>query len=259
MRVVAIIQARLNSSRLPGKMLLPLLEKPLIQHVIERTRHATRLDLVVLAYPLRDNEAFRAMLTAFRGTPGEVAISSYADSRDENDLVGRYLSAAHAYDADIIVRIPGDNPCVDPAYIDKAVTEYAKRPYTFYSNTTALVSAPTKKPTRFDSGKRAYWVDGVGAEVFSLSRLKWLDEQTQSRPTLREHPHQYFYELSGSYWEHEHDGGIHIEQTEFSEIRLDVNEQKDYAFVNSIFDHFGHNRFTAAEIVAYLESKKVPV
>jgi len=229
MRVVAILQARINSSRLPGKMLLPILNKPLVQHVIERTRRATKLDFVVLAYPLADHEAFAPVLKSLRNTFG-VPLGSYAGQGDENDLVSRYLGAATAYGADVIVRIPCDNPCVDPKYIDTAIETYLLSPSVFYTNTTGL-----------------HWdvaLDGVGCEVFSMSRLKWMDQHSQGNSDKREHPHLCFrkyrdYDLP--------------EAT----ILLDVNTQADYEFIRNIYDHFGHNRFTTAEILGALTTKEV--
>lgn len=221
MKIVAVIQARIASTRLHGKVLMPLAGKPLILNVIERVKRATKIDEVVLAVPSRDIDAFIPFceLTSLYGYP-----------LDEQDLVGRYLWAAAAYDADLIVRIPGDNPCVSPEYIDEAIENYLQSASVYYSNTTGL-----------------HWdvaVDGVGCEVMSMSRLKWLDQRTQGMPAYREHPHKWFQD-------HRH------YTLPNAMIRLDVNDQNDYEFVADIFLHFGHNRFTTAEVVAYLEGKKV--
>lgn len=224
MRVVAILQARLHSTRLPGKMLLPLLDKPLVQHVIERTQRATKIDDLVLAVPARDAAEFAVIAN------GRAWLYSYP--LDEADLVGRYLSAAQDFDADLIVRVPCDNPCVDPVYIDQAVTAWFENEVSFYSNTTA--------PVANDTGAWVY-VDGIGAEVLSLSRLKWLDLKTRGTASYREHPH------TALLYEHHQ-----------ADLRLDVNTMEDYLFIKGIFAHFGHNHFTSAEVVAYLITQEVP-
>jgi len=155
---------------------------------------------------------------------------------EESDLVARYLGAAQQSGADLIVRVPGDNPCIDPACIDDAVFNYLAFPWLFYSNTTAQVN-----------GKA---VDGIGCEVFSVSRLEWLDQMTKNSPIHREHPHRYFEECL-----HAYPGGIHIWQGGAA-LRLDVNTSQDYEFVKMIYDHFGHNQFTTEQVLTYL--KEVP-
>ncbi len=228
MRTVAIIQARMNSTRLPGKMLLPLADAPLIHQVLARTRRATRLDGVVLAYPLADHAAFAPLLKWFRDITG-VALGSYASPHHENDLIARYLGAAQAYGADIIVRIPGDNPCLEPTYIDEAVRLYTEYPFVYYSNTTAMAGHE--------------WVDGIGCEVVSRSRLQWLDQKTEGDHAVREHPHRYF----------EQRGLLDLPK---ASVRLDVNTQEDYLYVKDIYDHFGHNQFHITEVLQYLTTKE---
>ena len=138
MNVVAIIQARMGSTRLPGKAMLPLAGKPMITRLVERVVRAKTLTRVVLAYPFKDHADMIAALNQ-RDDPGyNQGVGVYASKDDENDLVARYLSAAQAHHADVIVRIPGDNPCVDPAYIDQAVKTYLHEPNIYYSNTTDL-------------------------------------------------------------------------------------------------------------------------
>lgn len=220
MKVVAIIQARMGSTRLPGKSLLSLAGVPLIQHILERVQRATLLDGVVLAVPSRDAAAFaptakgRAWLYGYPG--------------DEQDVVDRYRCAADTHQADVIVRIPGDNPCVDPVYIDKAIASYRNDPCVYYSNTTAAVGDVV--------------VDGIGAEVLSYSRLQWLDQRTRGVPYLREHPHRYFEEC----------GLLRLPR---ADLRLDVNTPADYAGMADLYTHFGHNRFTSAEVVAMLTAQ----
>lgn len=220
MKVVAILQARMNSTRLPGKMLLDLAGAPLVQRVIERVQRATRLNEVVLAFPVVDYPAFSFL--------HQTGASLYGWPGNEHDLVARYLGAAEAYGADIIVRIPCDNPCVEPEYIDEIVRIYMENCQPFYSNTTSLAGDT--------------YVDGLGAEVFSVSRLKWLDQITKDRPDWREHPHKYFYDTST--W-----------RSPDAQIRLDVNTQADYEFIRDIYDHLHpiNPHFGIHDILTHLE------
>ena len=218
MRVVAILQARMGSTRLPGKVMMPLAGKPMLQNIVARVERAQTIDAVVLAPPSHEYQYFTANLTC---------AVAYAEA-DENDLVGRYVRTALAHDADIIVRIPCDNPCIDPEYIDQAVEQYIRVPSVFYTNTTAACEGEL--------------LDGIGCEVFSMSRLLWLADRTRGHADYREHPHLFFY---------------HAFQLPAYEaaLRLDVNTEEDYRFVARIYDHFGHNRFTTSQLVGYLRSQ----
>ena len=227
MKTVAILQARLHSTRLPNKMLLPLLDKPLVQHVVERTLRASTLHQVVVAYPLRDHAAF-----AFLAQTG---CGLYAYPGDEADLVGRYVACAKIFKAEVIVRIPCDNPCVDPHYIDLAVTSYRDLPCLYESNTTDIVG--------ITGGVK---VDGIGAEVTSYSRMQWLDDRLTAIRDLgphvarwREHPHQFWEEY----------GAFRLFP---AQIRLDVNTQEEYEKMVELYTHFGHNHFTSHEVVSWL-------
>lgn len=221
MKIVAILQARMGSTRLPGKVMLPLAGKPMIQNIIERVQRATRVHEVMVTCPIQDRDAFLPVMQACRN--GKTFLDEWFE--DENDLVGRYLQSAIRRDADIIVRVPCDNPCVDPGVIDQSVDAYldAVKPLAFFSSTVWPVNYVN--------------VDGLGCDVLSLSRLKWLDRKTKGNAHRREHPHAYFYDTGCIY--HDPTG-----------LRLDVNTQEDYGFIASIYNHFGHNRFTAPEILA---------
>lgn len=232
LKVACVVQARLGSTRLPKKVLLPLCGKPLLWHMLERVKRATSLDSVVCAVPAKDAREMNQAIP-----PGVLLCGV---SGDENDLVARHLSAAETVDADIVVRCPSDNVCVDPAIIDEAVTHYLRVPHMYCS-------------TMYRHVRDHVYVDGVGAEVFSLSRLKWLDQATAGQPNYREHPHLLFQDwhlIAG--WE-QYQRHANVRET----IRLDVNTQADYEFVKSIYDHFGHNQFTTADVLNFLASRQV--
>ena len=214
MRTVAILQARMGSTRLPGKVLLPLAGRPMVQHIIERVNRATTLDDMVLAIPGENAD------TPLRCLP---CPAFCVRDIPEDDLIARYVACARTYKAEVIVRIACDNPCIDPAFIDEAVRQYRQFPFAFYSNTTAYVQGVA--------------VDGIGVEVLSMSRLRWLEEKTRGVPEFREHPHKYF-EAAG------------LLALPKADLRLDVNTPDDYDFLTSIYDYFGHNRFTTEEALS---------
>lgn len=226
MKIVAIVQARVHSTRLPNKVLLPLKGKPMLQRVLERTKTATLLDAVVCAVPARD----AAVLTPLIEQAG---CRPFAFAGDESDLLARYLAAAEAFGAEIIVRIGSDNPCIEGHYLDEIIDEYLCQPIVFASNAACVCIL------REGCG---CLVDGLGGEIYSRSRLRWLDHQTRSFPAYREHPHRYFYE--------------HGFNPLVAHLRLDVNTPADYAFMRDLYEHVPEG-FTIQDVLAYLDRKGV--
>ena len=113
MSVVAIIQARMGSKRLPGKVLKPLAGKPLLWHSIHRLRKCARLDTIVVATSNAPQDAAVADLAQSEGIP------FYRGS--EEDVLARLAGVAAAFEATVIVRVNADAPLIDPALIDKLV------------------------------------------------------------------------------------------------------------------------------------------
>jgi spore coat polysaccharide biosynthesis protein SpsF len=100
-KVVLIIQARMGSSRLPGKSMMDLVGAPLVGRILERVKRCTKLDDIVLAIP--DTEKDRVLI----GLGESYGIKVFAGS--EHDLLERYYQAALASNADIVGRLPADN------------------------------------------------------------------------------------------------------------------------------------------------------
>src|SRR3954449_9621786 len=115
-RVVATIEARMTSSRLPGKVLLPARGRPLLELMVERLRRCRHLDEIVIATAVDASSdplqqlAERLDIGCFRGS--------------EDDVLARVLGAAEAYDADLIVELTGDCPLIDPALVDHVVDRF---------------------------------------------------------------------------------------------------------------------------------------
>ncbi len=168
MNTVAVIQARTGSTRLPGKMLLPLLGEPLLVHVVRRVAMATTVDGVVVATTK---------------LPGDDAIVSLAglegwqvERGSESDLVDRYLAAARAHGADRVVRITSDCPLVDPGLIDEVVTTLTTTGADFASNTLEPRSYPR----------------GLDVEALTMPALEAADREDHD-PASREHATPFIY------------------------------------------------------------------
>lgn len=112
-KVVAIIQARMGSIRLPGKVMLPLAGKPILWHIIERAKRCKEVNSIVVATTTNHRDKIIMELA------NECGIKSFAGS--ENDVLDRYYRAAKEFNADIVVRICADCPLINPTTIDKMI------------------------------------------------------------------------------------------------------------------------------------------
>ncbi|MBT5399287.1 hypothetical protein HOL24_01950 [bacterium] len=203
-RVVTIIQARMGSSRFPGKMVEKLNNYPLMEWVIRRSQQAANVDDTVLATSNRKIDdvlveiANKCGCHVFRGS--------------EDDVLGRYVSAAEEYKADTIIRVCGDRPLVDPAIIDTAIE---------------LFKSDKKISLAYNhiSGDGQNWPRGFGVEVFETSLLKWMDEHLDKQ-RYREHVTPYIWENKNFYFvtpvkcPFEMDLGV-------PDVKLDVDTKSD--------------------------------
>ena len=112
-KVIAIIQARMGSTRLPGKMMMPLSGKPLLWHVFERARKIKNVSEIVLATTTEDRDTVLADLAE------EMGVKIFRGS--ETDVLERFIGAGEKFEAEGIVRICADAPLIEPSEIDKLV------------------------------------------------------------------------------------------------------------------------------------------
>ena len=221
MKVVAIIQARMGSSRLPGKVLSDLAGEPMLARVVHRVRRARLVDEVVVATTDEPQDSAILEFCAEHGWP------CYAGS--EHDVLDRYYQAATERNADIVVRVTSDCPLIDPQVIDEVVRRFREHRYVDYVSCTL---APRTFPR------------GLDTEVFSYDALAEAWQQTTD-PTYREHVTPYFYnnpdlfELDGVYSYANH-----------AQFRWTVDTPEDMQLAEKIFQHFGHDRFGWQEAAA---------
>lgn len=228
-RVVMILQARMGSKRLPGKSLMLLAGKPLVERVIERVKRCSAVDEIVLATTDKTEDDLLAALGA--------ACSVRVFRGSENDLVDRYYQSAKLHRADVIVRVPADNVAPEPAVIDNTVERHLKSSNDFSST----------YPDVFDNG----YPDGIGCEVFNIDSLEsvW---KLSSDPHNREHPQTNFYENQNHY-----QVGTFECPAEYRrpDIILDVNTQEQYNFVSQLYDDLypANPHFTIGDIIAWYD------
>lgn len=138
MKIAAIVQARLSSTRLPRKVLLPFGPVTLLEYQIARLRQTKKLDDLVVA---TSNNAIDDELYQFCYKKG---IRCFRGS--ENDVLQRYIDVANEIEADVIVRICSDNPFIAPFFIDEAITKFKQSPcdylsYAFQDGTPVILNS----------------------------------------------------------------------------------------------------------------------
>lgn len=223
--MVAIVQARMGSSRLPGKVLQDLAGRPMLARVIERMRRARRLDEVVVATTDQARDDVIAHLCQERGW------SYFRGS--EYDVLDRYYRAALQFDAELVVRVTSDCPLIGPEVIDEHVIRMEER--------WAEVDFVT------NMARQTYPL-GLAVEALPfdvLARMK----RMSTTPELREHVTTLAY-VEPDWFRIEHV----LHPVDLSHLRWTVDTQEDLEFVRLIFEHFGHDFFSWQEVLSVLES-----
>jgi spore coat polysaccharide biosynthesis protein SpsF (cytidylyltransferase family) len=159
--IVALLQARMGSTRLPGKVLMPLEGRPMLEQLVRRLRPSRRLDALVVA------TTTEAADDALAAAAGRLDVGLFRGS--ETDVLGRFAGAAQAFGAATIVRLTADNPLVDGAFVDFVLERYADAGVA-YAETTTTRTYPY----------------GLSVEVFARAALDAAAAEATS-PSDREH------------------------------------------------------------------------
>lgn len=203
--LTAIIQARMDSTRLPGKVMKKILGRPILWYLINRLQQAQLIDKIIIATTDKENDSPILELAKSLG------LDSYAGS--ENDVLDRYYQTAKKYGAETIARITADCPLIDPALVDNVIRQYLEN-----TDNLDYVQSGISYP------------DGiVETSVFSFALLEkaWREAKL---PSEREHVTPYF-------WKNPHLFRVlTIENNEdLSDMRLTVDDDADFQLVSELF------------------------
>jgi spore coat polysaccharide biosynthesis protein SpsF len=232
MSVLAVIQARMGSSRLPGKVMLPLNCDHVLEHVIRRVEASETIDDVIVATSEKDPDTIVARYASREGA------KTYRGS--ETDVLGRMFAAATASDAEIVVRITADCPLLSPRYIDVAVEHLRDGDFDY-------VSSPTD----------GTFPTGVSSEVFTYKSFSKV-EATSTDPSYREHVTPHYYKsdeefATGSIESLDVFGDPHLQNR--SELRLTLDEVDDYELFQRVYDNVTFDRVLPLDAaVAYIDN-----
>lgn len=220
MKTVAIVQARIGSTRLPGKVLYELAGMPMIQLVLSRLDRAARIDRIVLA----TGEG-----AANDGLAGVVSDAGYQVVRGpEEDVLRRYLIAAEEAGADIVLRVTGDCPFVDPTVLDALLD---------LRDQNELDYATNVKPET--------WPDGLDASVFTMETLRCADSEAKLL-SEREHVVPWMWKQSSL------EGGTRLKALnmaapeDMSALRWTVDDAADYHLARAMVATLGNSGAVSA-------------
>ena len=220
--ITAIIQARMNSNRLPGKVLMPLVGKPVLAHIIERLSRSRMLNNIVVA---TSTQASDDKIIKFCESQG---VLYYRGSLD--DVLDRYYKTAQTFASDIIVRITGDCPVIDPVVLDAVISGFLAGNYDCY-------------------GLGGEFPDGLDCTVIRFHALEkaWQEAILKSE---REHVVPYISKNPNIF----NNGNLQLFNN-LSHERWTLDEKRDYDFLNVVFDSLykENEPFLTHEILEFLD------
>jgi spore coat polysaccharide biosynthesis protein SpsF len=213
MHAVAIVQARMGSTRLPGKVLRPLVGRPMLWHIVDRLRHARGIAKVGIA--TSDKEGDRPL----REFCAEAGIDVFAG--DEQDVLDRFYRAAVAFGGDPLIRITADCPFVDPELIEKLLAMYAAGEYDHIGVATGAVAF---------KHKGARYPDGLDAECIRLAALERAHREASERSD-REHVTPYLYRFEGRFR-----NDMLLADEDHGALRWTVDHEADFRVVQAVYE-----------------------
>jgi spore coat polysaccharide biosynthesis protein SpsF len=226
-KIVATIEARMTSSRLRGKVLLPIAGKPALAMLIERAKRSRYLDGICVATTINEDDdplvelAIELQVGHFRGS--------------ESDVLERVVAAAESMHADIIVELTGDCPFVDPLLIDRAIEEFFTRDVDYASNTLV-----------------ATYPNGFDVQVFPTKVLREVASLTQDAVD-RTHVSYYIYNHPEKYRCHNWRAD---EESYGPDLRVTLDEETDYMALTRLAEALlpTNPHFSARDVTQYLRA-----
>lgn len=229
MNVCCIIQARMNSTRLPGKIMLPLpmeAGKPVLEHVISRVKESKRITNIVVATTINAEDdsvvdiAEKVNTEVYRGS--------------EKNVLERFYFAVKEEQPDYIVRITSDCPCIDPNILDELIEFHLVNGYDYSSNAINRT-----------------FPHGLDAEIFSYEMLKTAFVNAKATFEL-EHVTPYFYLTNAANYK----VGSFENEIDYSNVRITLDTNEDYLLLAAVFDYFKEKKsFLFSDIIALFNKK----
>jgi len=237
-QLALIIQARVNSTRFPNKVISDLSGVTLIERILQRVKKVKKIGKIIIATTKRKDDDILVNIAklnkveVFRGS--------------ENDLVDRYYQAIKGKNVSHILRLPADNPIPDPREYNRLINYHLKMDNDFSSNICNFM--------------RNGYTDGFGVEMFTVNSLKkiWKNEK---RKKYREHIALNFYDYKKDRKNSKFNFKIGTvkcpKKISRPKLAFEVNYYKDYLFIKQIYEYFLPQKkfFTAIDVIKWYEEK----
>jgi spore coat polysaccharide biosynthesis protein SpsF len=222
--ILAILQARVSSTRLPGKVLMPILGKPMLQRQIERIQRARQINKLIVATSTESSDdPIRALCSKSR-------VDCFRGSLD--DVLDRYYQAAVKWGGEQVVRLTGDCPLADSCLIDEIIKYHVDNNYDYTGNTI--------EPT---------FPDGLDTEIFRFDILKTAWQEARL-PSEREHVTPFIWRQPDRF-----NIAVYKNNIDLSHMRWTVDEPEDFEFVRNIYEalYLKNPGFGTRQILNFLE------
>lgn len=231
MKIVAIIQARMGSSRLPGKVLRPLGDRSVLAHVIARTQACPLIDEVVVATTTEAHdqaivdEALACGASGFRGS--------------ESNVLERYYQAAKQAKADVVVRITSDCPLLDPSLLTRMLEQFKQ------------LEAAGSRVDYYSNTQTRSFPRGLDAEIMTFAALERAYREA-SKPYEQEHVTPYLYQHPESFTVEQWVGG-----EDHSALRWTLDTPEDYRLIEAIYQELYRpgEIFTTERVLALMAER----
>ena len=232
MKIVATIEARMTSTRLPGKVLLPAKGKPLLHHMVSRLRAVPSIHKIVLATTTNATDdvleefAHHEEIGCFRGS--------------EQDVMGRVVGAAESVGAEAVTALTGDCPIIDPQIVEQVIRMF-------------LVHVESDPTVYVSNSKNKSYPDGMDIQIFRLESLQQSAAMTTD-PLDREHVTLHMCNHPELFT---HIHLVAAPKDHWPGLGLTLDEPDDYELLTSIIEHFGTENplFGCHEVVKLLRDR----
>lgn len=226
-KVNAIVEARMGSTRLPGKTLLPIAGQPAIKMLIERLRMSERIDTIILATTVNPEDdaieqfCSKNQVVCFRGS--------------SDDVLGRVYTAAKLHGTEVVVEVTGDCPLLDPWLIDECIDIFLKSDFDYLSNFLVQSYPP-----------------GIDVQIFTYGALERMHLMARD-PKFREHVTLYILKHPEEFKMHNISAPPELY---YPDWHLELDEPKDYELIKKIYEALypDNSSFTTLAIIALLKA-----
>lgn len=224
MKILAIVQARMGSERLPGKVIKPILNKPMVVHTLDRLKKSKYINQIILATSDLEKD------NILEATVKKYGYEVYRGN--ENDVLQRYKVASDQYNGDVLIRVTGDCPLIDPVIVDNVISYFLTNNFDY-----VRLDVP-------DS-----FIRGFDVEVFSKEALDRTFNLAKEEK-YREHVTLYMYNHPKAF----RIGYVKGTSLYSKGYRLCVDTEEDFKLVNIIYEYFGDENISSKDVVDFLDN-----